>query len=84
MGEGRARLLELIASRDELRARWRKARNARLSLSDDPAASGISMRDARHDGKYRALKKTQKACTVQIRQIERKISRELSRRQVKK
>ncbi len=81
MRDEKGGLERLLDARDELRLKWRDARNARLRLRDEMMSNGKTVQYVRHDSRYRTLKKIQGACSVRLRQIDREISRELSLRQ---
>lgn len=67
--------MNLEEERDELRKRWRMARERRLALKQEMMERGTGLESIRKDKEYRKLKKEQARLSVLIKHIEKKINR---------
>ncbi len=66
---------ELIAGRDILREKWRKARAERLELKLKLMADNYTITEIRHNSDYKRLKKEQKHMSKRIKHVENEICR---------
>ena len=71
-------LNKLCTLRDDLRKKWRDVRDEKLLCRDQLLVSGKTSSEVRHDRRYRILWKKQRQYSVKLRQVERRISRQLA------